>query len=78
MSPIYLNTYDAWNYNILNVGDISWACIHLKQHQHALGEGHCRESTKVISRLMTDINSMIAMAASKEFLDTFFIHNRVC
>jgi hypothetical protein len=61
---------------------MSRACIHLGMHNHPVFDGICRETLDSISSLIaqevsktpTAKNSAIAMAASKEFLDKYFIH----
>ena len=67
---------------MLNVVDRSRACIHLGHHRHPVATGQCRESMETITGLIasevqktpTAKNSAIALAASKEFMDTFLVH----
>ena len=59
------------------------ACIHLGMHNHLVSDGICREILDTISGLIaqevliTPIaqKSAITMAASKEFVDKYLIHN---
>jgi hypothetical protein len=59
------------------------ACIHLGMHNYPDTDGICQETLNTIfgliankvSKTSTTKNSAIALVASKEFLDSFFIHN---
>jgi hypothetical protein len=80
--PICVNFCHGRIYYVLGRGDMSRACIHLGMHNHPVSDGMCRETLDTISSLIaqevsktpTAKNSAIAMAASKEFLDKYFIH----
>jgi hypothetical protein len=62
---------------------MSRACIHLGMYNHPVSDGIYRETLDMISSLIaqevsktpTAKNFAIAMAASKEFLDKYLIHN---
>jgi hypothetical protein len=81
--PICVNFCSGRIYYILGKGDISRVCIHLGMHNHPISDGICRETLDTISGLIaqevsktpTAKNFAIAMAASKEFLDKYLIHN---
>jgi hypothetical protein len=81
--PTCVNFCDARIYYVLSKSDMTRACIHLGMHNHPVSDGVCRETIDTISSLVaqevsktpTAKNSAIAMAASKEFLDKYLIHN---
>ena len=81
--PTCVNFYDARIYYVLSRSDMTRACIHLRMHDHPISNGICRETLDAISSLIaqevsktpTTKNSAIAMAASKEFLNKYFIHS---
>ena len=82
-APSCRDSCTARVYYVLNVNDRSRACIHLGYHRHPVAEGQCRESMETITGLIasevaktpTAKNSAIALAASKEFLETFLVHS---
>ena len=69
-------------YYVFRFEDLSRACIHLGVHSHPVVDDQCKESLEAITRLIAHEvvrtpfakTSAIALAASKEFLDTFLIH----
>ncbi len=81
--PLCQDFCSAPVYYVLNIGNMSRACIHLGYHRHPVAKGKCRESLETITGLIaievantpTAKNLDIAMAASKEFLDTFLVHS---
>jgi hypothetical protein len=81
--PTCVNFYNARIYYVLSKSDMTRACIHLGMYNHLVSDGVCRETIDKISTLVaqevsktpTAKNSAIAMAASKEFLDKYLIHN---
>ena len=82
VTPICVNFCPGRIYYVLGRGDMSRACIHLGMHNHPVSDGIYRETLDTISSLITHEvskpstakNSAIAMVASKEFLDKYFIH----
>jgi hypothetical protein len=81
--PVCIDFCPGRIYYVLGKGDMSRACIHLGMHNHPVFDGICQETLNTTSGLIaqevsktpTTKNSAIAMAASKEFLDKYFIHN---
>jgi hypothetical protein len=81
--PTCVNFCNARIYYVLSKSDMTRACIHLGMHNHLVSDGVCQETIDTISSLVaqevsktpTAKNSTIAMVASKEFLDKYFIHN---
>jgi hypothetical protein len=81
--PTCINFCPGRIYYILGKNDMTRVCIHLGMHNHLVSNGICRETLDTISGLIaqevsktpTAKTSAIAMAASKEFLDKYLIHN---
>jgi hypothetical protein len=81
--PTCIDFCAARIYYVVSAGDMSRACIHLGNHKHPVAEGQCRETMETVTELIAQEvaktpsakNSAIALAASKEFLETFLIHN---
>jgi len=69
-------------YYVIGSTHMTRAYIHLDSHSHPIIDGLCRDSIDTISRLFTQEvvktpiakASAIALAASKDFLDTFLVH----
>jgi hypothetical protein len=76
--PTCINFCDASIYYVLGKSDITSTCIHLGMHNHPVSDGICQETLDTIFALITQEVSktptakVIAMAASKEFLDKYF------
>ena len=81
--PTCISHCDGRIYYIIDSSEVSRACIHLGRHNHPISKGQCRKSLNSISNLIaqevektcTAKAFAIAMAASKEFLDTFLVHS---
>lgn len=82
-TPTCIDFCAARIYYVVSAGNMFRACIHLGNHVHPVAEGQCREILETVAELIVQEvaktpsakNSAIALAASKEFLETFLIHN---